>query len=116
MSESGYQPSPGWRVWGVAIVALSMVIAALWRIKTLLGVEALTEIGTNPDGSPIYDKVGRDAIWRIWWRSRDEFISVDPQWVLTAGLVALLAVFGLALLAAVWIALSPDQSTASVSE
>lgn len=116
MNESDYAPSTNAKVWGVGAVVVLMIAAAILRVKTSLGVEALTSIGFNENGDPIYDKVGRDAIWEIWWRSRDGFISVSPQWLLTGALIGLLAVFCLALLAAVWIALSPSTTTETTTE
>lgn len=116
MNGTDYAPRPQARIWGVTALVIAMMGSAVLRVETSLGVEALTAIGIDENGDPIYDKVGRDAIWQIWWRSRDGFISVDPQWLLTAALICLLALFCLSMLAAVWISLSPNPSTDPMSE
>ncbi|MDQ2682815.1 MAG: hypothetical protein M3Y37_04750 [Chloroflexota bacterium] len=93
-----YRPGAGWRVWAVVLVLAASVGFSLIRIKTLLGVEA-----------PVWDKTGRDAIWRIWWRARDDFMPGDPpQFLVTAGLAILLGLFIVGLLMATWSALSPE--------
>jgi hypothetical protein len=114
--NANYTPGPSWRYWGVGAVAVLIVGAALWNIKTVLGVEGLTVIGIDSGGNPIYDKVGHDAIWRVWWRARDEFISVSPSWLLTVALLVALLVFVGAILACVWIALTPDPKTEIAQE
>lgn len=93
-----YRPGPAWRILALVIVTAASIGAALVPIKTILGVEA-----------PFWDKTGRDAIWRIWWRARDDFMPGDPpQGLVTGALVILLALFVTGLLLAVWAALSPD--------
>jgi hypothetical protein len=86
-----------------------LVISAalmLVRVPTTLGVTVPeTQIfGFDPAGA---DPSSHEHIWRVWWRARDDFISVHPQWLLSAGLLALLALFVIGLLAAIWFALSP---------
>jgi hypothetical protein len=107
--DDEYRPAAKWRVGALIVVGIASIGFALIRIKTLLGVEALTVIGVDTNGDPIYDKDGRDAIWRIWWRARDDFMPGDPPQVLVTGaLLLLLALFVAGLLVAVWSALSPD--------
>ena len=83
----------------VAIGVLLAVAVALVRVPTSLGVKVPepATFATEPDMTV------REYIWRVWWRARDDLIDVDPQWLVTAGLIALLVVFAAGTLLAIWL-------------
>jgi hypothetical protein len=78
----------------------------LIRVPTTLGVRVPeTQIfGYDPS---LIDTSSHEHVWRVWWRARDDYLTVHPQWTLSAGLLVLLALFVIGLLAAIWFALSP---------
>ncbi len=81
------------------VFAISVLTFAIWTVfgtvHTHLGVKA-----------PEWDKDGREHIWRVWWRARDDMVSTDSSAFvvlyigLTLALVLLSAV-------ALWIAVVP---------
>ena len=73
------------------------------------------------DGYPridptLVDTSGNEQIWRVWWRARDDYVQLDQQWLVTLGLCMLLAVFVIGVLAAIWIALSPQAEPTDTIE
>ena len=96
------------RIAGIVLVAIAGLILALIRIPTSLGVRVEPTTGI---GGFEYDKSGHERVWRVWWRARDDLFDLQTQWPLTAGLIVLFSIFVTGVLAAVWIALSPDEST-----
>jgi hypothetical protein len=98
-----------------AVIALFGVIVSWIYVPTRLGVKVPETAIPGIDASTI-DLTGRERIWRVWWRARDDFIEMDPQWIMTIGLIVLFAIFALGVLAAIWIALSPETETVDVQE
>ena len=98
------------RTVGCIAVAIAGLILSWIRIPTSLGVKVVATAGL---GGIEYDKTGHERIWRVWWRARDDIFEVHAQWLLTAAFIAMLAVFLMCTLAAVWIALSPEESERS---
>jgi hypothetical protein len=98
--------------------ALVLVIGAavmLLRVPTTLGVQVPeTRIpGLDPS---LIDTSSNEHIWRVWWRARHDYLTVHPQWLVSAGLLILLALFVIALLAAIWFALSPGTEAVDRAE
>lgn len=87
----------------LTIAAIIAAAIAFVRVPTSLGVKAPRPetIFTEPDLS------GREYIWRVWWRARDDLIDAQPQWLVTGGLIAILAVFAFGMLLAVWLVTGP---------
>ena len=85
----------------LAIAASFAIGAAIVQVPTSLGVEAPRPVFGEPDLS------SSEYIWRVWWRARDNLINVNPQWLVTGSLLALLAVFAAGTLAAIWIVTGP---------
>lgn len=89
-----------WIVWAGSLVVFA-VFTGVSRVHTRLGVEAFP-----------WDKNGREYVWRVWWRARDNMITVDPPWVFTAAFFALVGLFVVFSVLAFWIALVPDERSA----
>jgi hypothetical protein len=87
----------------LTIAAIFAAVIAFVRLPTSLGVKVPRPetIFTEPDLS------GREYIWRVWWRARDDLIDAQPQWLVTGGLIALLAIFALGTLLAIWLVTGP---------
>lgn len=86
-----------WLLW-IIVVVVFIGYASLARVHTRLGVKA-----------PTFDKHGRDYVWRIWWRARDDIVDFGSHQVVVVAYVGLPLVF-LALCAlACWVALVPDD-------
>lgn len=98
--RSGYGPRLAFTA---AVGAIFAVAIAFVRVPTSLGVQA-------PEPASFFverDLSGREYIWRVWWRARDDLIDVNPQWVVTAGLVAMLALFAVGAILAIWLVTKP---------
>lgn len=93
-----------WVVWGVS-VAVFAAFSTLGRVHTHLGVKAVA-----------WDKDGREYVWRVWWRARDDIIDLNPAWVFSGFYVVMIVAFlGLSALA-FWLALVPiDRDCQSVT-
>lgn len=102
------------RLWCAVIVVLGVIVAWIY-VPTRLGVQVPETAIPSIDPTSI-DLTSRERIWRVWWRARGDFIDVNPQWIMTAGLFVLLAVFLIGVLAAIWIALSPESDTFDAHE
>ena len=113
MSSRFRENSRAHQIVAVALVVIAGVVLAMIRVKTSLGVKVRPTYTVAGD---YYDKTGREYIWRIWWRARDELFDVHEQWVVTIGLLTLCAVFAAALLGAIWIAMSPDNAHSVIPE
>jgi hypothetical protein len=116
MNESAspaFRPDRRWRWCG--LVALGLFIAAMIPVPTTLGVKVPETSMPGIDPSQV-DTSGNDQIWRVWWRARDDMIDASPQWMLTVVLTLLLALFVIALLAAVWFALAPGHARPDATE
>lgn len=83
---------PSQFVWAVAM-AIFGIWAAFGRVHTHLGVSAGR-----------FDKDGRETVWRVWWRARNDFISRD-SWVIVAFYLLFLFVFISLCAAALWFVL-----------
>jgi hypothetical protein len=96
-------------IWCGAVAAAAVALSFV-QVKTTLGVQVPETriIGIDPS---LVDLSGQEPIWRVWWRARGEIVDVEPQWLVTTALTALLAVFAVGILAAIWFALSvePEQ-------
>jgi hypothetical protein len=105
MSETDRQSWFSPRTVFTLIVGLLFAVAvALIEVPTSLGVKV-----PRPDfGQP--DLSGSERIWRVWWRARDDLIDVEPQWLVTGGLIALLVVFAAGMLLAIWLVTGPPTS------
>lgn len=82
-------------------LVLSLGFAAfivLGKVSTHLGVEAVP-----------WDKQGREYVWRVWWRSRHQIVDLGPAWGSALLLEVLALAFVVLSVAAVWIALVPDE-------
>lgn len=86
-----------WFVWAAGVAAFVAFIV-LGRVHTRLGVEA-----------PVWDKHGREYVWRVWWRARHQFVSFGPESAVTAVYVGLGLVFVALCIIAVWLALVPED-------
>ena len=98
-----------------ALVLLIGAALMLLRVPTTLGVQVPETriLGLDPS---LIDTSSHEHVWRVWWRARDDYLTASPQWLLSAGLLVLLAVFVIALLAAIWFALSPVAEAADRTE
>jgi hypothetical protein len=113
-----FRPTPRDRVrrliWCAAVALIGAAFAFI-NVPTRLGVQVPETKVPGFDPS-LVDLSRHETAWRIWWRAHDQFASVNPQWMLTAGLVILFAVFMSGILAAVWLALSPDPEPDTAPE
>jgi hypothetical protein len=89
-----------------ALVLLAGAALMVIRVPITLGVKVPETQISGYDPSLI-DVSSHEHVWRVWWRARDDYLAASPQWLLSAALLVLLAVFVIGLLAAIWIALSP---------
>jgi hypothetical protein len=98
LPETTSREFPGLRpfVWAVAMV-IFVGWAALARVHTHLGVAA------GP-----FDKDGREVVWRVWWRARDDFVSRESPLVVAVYLLLIITIVGLSAVA-LWIALAEDD-------
>lgn len=87
-----------WIVW-IVLLTVFAGFALLRQVTTNLGVEA-----------PVWDKSGREYVWRIWWRSRHEIVDFGPAWGFTLVYIALALAFSVLSALAVWVALVPSES------
>lgn len=85
------------------MAALFAAAVTFIRVPTTLGVQVPRPetLFTEPDLS------SSEYIWRVWWRARDDLVDVDPQWLVTAGLLAILAVFAAGMVTAIWLVTGP---------
>jgi hypothetical protein len=86
-----------WFAWavGVAVFAAFVMLA---RVHTRLGVVA-----------PPRDKNGREYVWRVWWRARDDVVNVGSDGTVAFVYVALAMAFVALGVLAFWLALVPDE-------
>ena len=90
----------------IAAVAFAAFVG-LVKVPTTLGVKV-----QQPNSSTIEpDMTGKEYIWRVWWRARDDLIDFSPQWIVTAGLIALLAIFAAGMLLAIWLVTGPAKES-----
>jgi hypothetical protein len=101
-------------VW-CGLIALLGAAASWISVPTTLGVQVPETAISGIDPS-LVDTSGHERIWRVWWRARGEFIELDHQWLVTAGLIVLLAVFAIGTMAAIWIALTPGSESFEVTD
>jgi len=102
-------------IFTLAIAAVFAFAVCLVRIPTSLGVKVprpSTDTTGNETTTTIAsiaepDLSGHEYIWRVWWQARDDLINVEPQWLVTGGLIALLAIFALGMLLAIWLVTGP---------
>ena len=97
------------------VIALVALVAALIRVPTKLGVQVPETRIPGFDVSSA-DLSSHEQIWRVWWRARHDFISLHPQWVLTALLAVLLVIFAAGVICLVWFALAPEPESADSVE
>jgi uncharacterized membrane protein len=97
-------------VFGVTLLA-ALALLALTRVTTYLGVKVVEARGSNSYIPPAYFR-GREYIWRVWWRARDDMVDISPSWLLGAALILMLVAFGAAVIAAFRLALAipPDPA------
>ena len=91
---------------------LYTVVVGLLFVLAVTVIEVPTTLGVKVP-QPVFgeqDLSGRERIWRVWWRARDDLIDAEPQWLVTAGLIALLAVFAVGTLFAIWLVTGPPSS------
>ncbi len=86
-----------WFVWAAGAALFSAFIL-LGRVHTRLGVEA-----------PVWDKSGREYVWRVWWRARHQIVSFGPESAVTFVYIALAVAFIALCILAVWLALVPEE-------
>jgi len=96
-------------VW-VATLAVAVAVVGLLRVPTHLGVKVVEANSAAPFTTPAMDFHGRDYLWRVWWRARDDMIDVSPSWLLVVALLVGLAVFVVGVFAAYRLALSIPSS------
>ena len=103
------------RALATLVVAVAGAGFALVRIPTTLGVKVPGMVDLY--GITSYDKSGKDAIWRVWWRARDQIFHTHRQWAISAILASLLVIFVASALACVWFALAiPVPESDAVAE
>ena len=83
-------------VWAIAVVVFGAWVV-FGKVHTYLGVKAFS-----------WDKEGREHVWRVWWRARDNIIERDST-AFVAVYVGLIVMFALFSALALWIALAPDD-------
>ena len=98
------------RVVWAATVAVAVAVVGLLRVPTHLGVKVVEANSAAPFTTPAMDFHGRDYLWRVWWRARDDMIDVSPSWLLVVALLVGLAVFVVGVFAAYRLALSIPSS------
>ncbi|HET7054986.1 MAG TPA: hypothetical protein VFI12_00920 [Thermomicrobiales bacterium] len=101
-------------LWCALVVMIGAALMLL-SVPTTLGVKVPeTRIpGLDPS---LIDTSSHEHVWRVWWRARDDYLTVHPQWILSAGLLVLLVVFVIGVLAAIWFALSPVAEADDAAE
>ena len=87
----------------LAVVLLFALATALIEVPTSLGVRVPRPAIGQPDLS------GSERIWRVWWRARDDLIDVSAQWLVTSGLLVLLAIFAVGMATAIWLVTGPQR-------
>jgi hypothetical protein len=98
------------------ITAIAGIGFALIHVPTSLGVKVPEAIDLYGITTTV-DKSGNDAIWRVWWRARDQIFDLHRQLPMTIGLLLLLTTFVTCLLGCVWFALSiPVSDPESIRE
>ena len=97
------------------LIALLGAAASWISVPTTLGVQVPETAIPGIDPS-LVDTSGNERIWRVWWRARGEFIELDHQWIVTTGLIVLLAVFAIGTMAAIWIALPPGSESVEATD
>ena len=98
-----------------AVIALAGVVAALIRVPITLGVQVPETRIPGFDAS-LVDLSSNEHIWRVWWRARHDFIHLQPQWLLTGLLAALLLVFVAGTISLIWFALAPQPEPVEPAE
>jgi hypothetical protein len=84
-------------IWAVA-VTLFAAFVTLSRVNTRLGVEAVS-----------WDKDGRDYVWSVWWRARNDIVDLGPDRLFVFVYVCLAVAFVALSILAFWLALVPDD-------
>ena len=88
--------------WGLFVVIFAAYVA-LWRVHTYLGVKAVA-----------WDKNGREYVWRVWWRARNDMIGSGPATPVVVVYFILIALFLILSIYALWLALVPDDHNEAV--
>ena len=98
-------PSLSSRTLFTVLVGLMFALAiAVIEVPTSLGVKVPQPVFGEQDLS------GRERIWRVWWRARDDLLDAEPQWMVTAALIVLLLVFAVGTLLAIWLVTGPPTA------
>ena len=92
-------------LWCALVLAIGAALMLI-RVPTTLGVKVPETRIPGYDQSLI-DLSSHEYVWQVWWRARGDYLTVHPRWIVSASLLVLLAIFVIALLAAIWFALSP---------
>jgi hypothetical protein len=91
------------RLIAMAVIAVGFIAFLLVPLNTWLGVKVVATGDLH--GHEIWDKRGRDMIWKVWWRAR----HLDGDYnetILLIGLTILLVAFIIFATLAAWNALS----------
>ena len=98
-----------WIVWS-GLILLFAGFVLLLKVNTYLGVKVRpTFVSIGGIVSEQYDKRGQDYVWNVWWRARNEMLSLGPSWGFTLLMLVLVALFVLGSALAIWIAMVPDE-------
>jgi hypothetical protein len=98
-----------WIVWS-GLMLLFGGFVLLFKVNTYLGVKVRpTFVSIGGIVSEQYDKRGQDYVWNVWWRARDEMLSLGPSWRFTVLMLILVALFVLGSAMVIWIAMVPDE-------
>ncbi len=84
-------------IWTIA-VTLFAAYFTLSRVNTRLGVEAVS-----------WDKDGRDYVWRVWWRARNDIVDFGSDGLFVFVYVCLAMAFVALSVLAFWLSLVPDD-------
>lgn len=112
MSTQTPQWSKRARLTALVIIAIASCAALFIPITTWLGVKVIAT--GDQRGKEVWDKVGRNQIWEIWWRARHLDGDYNETLLLIGLSVLLIAFISFAVLA-LWYALSlpaPDEASA----
>ena len=96
-------------IWS-GLIALVALVAALIRVPTKLGVQVPETRIPGFDVSQV-NLNSHEHVWRVWWRARDDFVVIHPQWIVTALLAVTLVIFAASVLCLVWFALAPEPES-----
>jgi hypothetical protein len=97
------------------VIALVALAVTLIRVPTKLGVQVPE---TRIPGFDLTQAnlTSHEHVWRVWWRARDDFISIHPQGVVTVALAVMLVVFATCVICLVWFALAPGPESVETVE